>query len=163
MPRVAGPNMDSSPVFLNATARDRLEDPAFQELERRAKDSGAVRTKLWYASSVYPDDLDARTARIAEKFGYDKDKIVFIPELYLAGLRDFVSAVSHTPPAVNVLAIFSHNPGITEFINTLTNVRIDDMPTCAVFIATIDIDNWRNFEKAEKQFLLFDYPKSTQH
>jgi hypothetical protein len=45
----------------------------------------------------------------------------------------------------------------------LTDTRIDDMPTSAVFIVTVNIDKWTDFEKADKEFQLFDYPKSTQN
>ena len=66
-----------------------------------------------------------KTAQLfAEKFGYDADKILFIPELYLAGPRDFVAAITQTPADVNSVIIFSHNPGVTEFVNTLTHNRI---------------------------------------
>jgi phosphohistidine phosphatase len=105
-----------------------------------------------------------KTAELfAEKFKYDTDKIVYFPELYLAGPRDFVSTITQTPSEVKSVIIFSHNPGVTEFVNMLTDTRIDDMPTCAVFIATINIDKWTDFEKADKEFQLFDYPKSTQN
>ena len=104
-----------------------------------------------------------KTAELfAEKFKYDEGKIVLFPELYLAGPRDFIAAIIKTPSKMNSVIVFSHNPGVTEFVNTLTDTRIDDMPTCAVFIATINIDKWTDFEKAEKEFQLFDYPKSTQ-
>ena len=104
-----------------------------------------------------------KTAQLfAEKFKYDEDKIVFFPELYLAGTRDFVAAITQTASNVNSVIIFSHNPGVTEFVNTITDTRVDDMPTCAVFIATIKSDTWSDFEKADKEFQLFDYPKSAQ-
>ncbi len=104
-----------------------------------------------------------KTAQLfAGKFKYDEDKIVFFPELYLAGPRDFVAAITQTPSEVNSVIIFSHNPGVTEFVNMLTETRIDEVPTCAVFMATINIDKWTDFEKAEKEFELFDYPKSAQ-
>ena len=104
-----------------------------------------------------------KTAELfAEKFKYDEDKIVYFPELYLAGPRDFVAAIIQTPSEVNSVIIFSHNPGITEFVNTLTDTRIDDMPTSAVFIASIYSNKWSDFEKAEKEFQFFDFPKSIQ-
>jgi len=58
------------------------------------------------------------------------------------------------------IAIFSHNPGITDFANLLTDTRIDNMPTCSVFAVKADIRNWEDFEKASKQFWFFDFPKS---
>ena len=59
------------------------------------------------------------------------------------------------------VAIFSHNPGITDFVNSLCkDVQIDDMPTCGIFAVEIAIENWIDFKKAEKKFLFFDYPKN---
>lgn len=97
----------------------------------------------------------------AEEFNYAPDKIQYIKELYLAGMHDFNSAIKATPSSVNSLILFSHNPGITELANSLSNARVDDMPTCAVFAVTIDTNDWSNFESASKNFLFFDYPKSS--
>jgi phosphohistidine phosphatase len=56
-------------------------------------------------------------------------------------------------------AIFSHNPGITEFVNLLTTNRIDNMPTSGIFAVRTSIENWNEFRKGEKEFFFFDYPK----
>jgi len=34
------------------------------------------------------------------------------------------------------------------------------MPTCGVYAVKIKIKNWKEFRKANKEFLFFDYPKS---
>ena len=58
------------------------------------------------------------------------------------------------------MAIFSHNPGITEFVNQLVeNVHIDNMPTCSIFAVKINSTNWKDFIQTKKELLLFDYPK----
>ena len=102
-----------------------------------------------------------RTARyFAEEFKTDKDDIVYIEDLYGAGPAAFEKAVSSLPDKSSTVAIFSHNPGITEFANSLTIVKVDDMPTCAVFGVSADTDSWKEFMKAEKKFLFFDYPKN---
>ena len=65
------------------------------------------------------------------------------------------------PDDLNTVAIFSHNPGITHFINSLnTTWQIDNMPTCAVFATEADIAHWSGFSKAKKEFLFFDSPKN---
>jgi phosphohistidine phosphatase len=102
-----------------------------------------------------------RTARFfAEAFNIDKDDIQIVGNLYEPSLQAFAQAVEALPDNKDVVAIFSHNPGITEYINSLTNVRIDDMPTCGVFAVSISEKNWSAFPQAEKQFLFFDYPKN---
>jgi phosphohistidine phosphatase len=58
-------------------------------------------------------------------------------------------------------SLFAHNPGITYFVNELTAVQVDNMPTCAVFAISLDIDQWKNFAAAKKHFLFFDYPKNS--
>ncbi len=102
-----------------------------------------------------------RTADLfADEFEYPKENILLIPELYEASVADFNTVVSKTPDPVNTIILFSHNPGITSFANTLSTVKIDNMPTCAVFAITIEGDSWNNFIKEDKNFLFFDYPKA---
>lgn len=55
--------------------------------------------------------------------------------------------------------LFAHNTGLTDFVNSLTNVHVDNLPTCGVFAVKIQTDLWRDFSKAEKKFWFFDYPK----
>lgn len=102
-----------------------------------------------------------KTAKyFSEEYGRDKNEIMLIPELYEAGVKDFWHAVKNLKNKFNSAAIFSHNPGITLFANTLSSgAGIDNMPTCSVFAVTADINDWTAFEQAEKKFLFFDYPK----
>jgi len=39
-------------------------------------------------------------------------------------------------------------------------VRVDEMPTCAIFALQVEADSWKEFMNAEKNFLFFDYPKN---
>jgi phosphohistidine phosphatase len=99
-------------------------------------------------------------ALFIKEFDGDKDQIILVPELYLAGPDAFYDAIAKAPASAKTIAVFSHNPGITEFANDLTDVRIDDMPTCAIFAVKADIKNWSEFKDAEKQYWFFDYPKA---
>ena len=102
-----------------------------------------------------------RTAELfADELEYPQEKILLIPELYEASVVDFNKVISTTPDSDNTIILFSHNPGITAFANTLSNAKIDNMPTCAVFAITMGSDKWRDFTKEEKKFLFFDYPKA---
>lgn len=96
---------------------------------------------------------------IAE-YGGSKSEIILIPELYHAGPEAFYTAIAHAPENAGCIALFSHNPGITEFVNMLTDVKIDDMPTCAIFAVKTDIQQWSKFRDAGKQFWFFDYPRA---
>jgi phosphohistidine phosphatase len=94
-----------------------------------------------------------------DTFKKDKDGIIFFPSLYHAPVDVFYQVITGFDDTCNSAAIFSHNPGITSFVNTLTATQIDNMPTCGVFAVNTDTDSWRNFSSSKKQFWFFDYPK----
>ncbi len=96
----------------------------------------------------------------AEAFDIKKKNIIQEPSLYLAEPKVFFEIISKIDDDHKTVAIFSHNPGITEFANQLSNTRVDDMPTCAIFAVKADIKNWKEFAEAEKKFWFFDYPKN---
>jgi phosphohistidine phosphatase len=103
----------------------------------------------------------ARTAKIfGEVFDLKKSRISFTEELYMAGSESFYSVIENTDDKFDTIALFSHNPGITEFANELTDARIDNIPTCGVFAIKINTDTWKDFKKAKKEFWFFDYPKA---
>lgn len=103
-----------------------------------------------------------QTARyFAEEFKVEKDHLRIEENLYGAGTSIFAEVVASQKNKKESVVLFSHNPGITEYANSLCDVRIDDMPTCSVFAVQASVDSWKDFAQAEKKFLFFDYPKNT--
>ena len=86
-------------------------------------------------------------------------QLVLKPELYQAHIPTFYEVISGLDDGFKTVALFSHNPGITDTVNSFGVARVDEMPTCGVFGVSADIKHWKDFETAEKRFWLFDYPK----
>ena len=100
------------------------------------------------------------TAEIfADEYEMGRNKIIIIPELYMANNEAFTNTIKNAPAGADIIALFSHNEGITDFANTLSSTRIDHMPTCAVFAVTCDIRSWIDFKPGNNRFFFFDYPK----
>lgn len=94
-------------------------------------------------------------------FQKESSAIVRIDDLYHAPSSVFFEQIKKIDPAHNSAAIFSHNPGITDFVNEIeVGVTIDNMPTCAIFSFQINSEHWSDISSAEKTFLFFKYPKS---
>lgn len=94
-------------------------------------------------------------------FECNPDTIVFIDKLYHAPKTVFFDVVAGLDDADETVIIFSHNPGITDFVNSLCpDVFIDNMPTCGIFTVETEIGTWRNFKPADSSFVFFDYPKN---
>lgn len=129
------------------------------QMAKRLKEKG-ITIDLFVSS---PAKRAHKTAKLfAEEYDYKKDDILIKEELYEAYGETFYKVVASLPAKHNTVAIFSHNPGITDFVNSLTGVHVDNMPTCAVFAISINAKDWTSFKSDEKGFLFFDYPKNDQ-
>jgi phosphohistidine phosphatase len=101
-----------------------------------------------------------KTAELfAKEFKRAESEIIYKSELYHAPPEVFSDVITRADDRYNSLAIFAHNPGITIFANMLASVRLDNMPTCAVFAAAIHTEHWKDFARARREFLFFEYPK----
>ena len=98
---------------------------------------------------------------MAKEWHYDKDAILLEDELYLCYASTFLKMITKIDDDIDTVAIFAHNPGITDFANYITQeIRIDNIPTTGVFAVKANIDSWKEFDSANKHFLFFDYPKA---
>ena len=109
-----------------------------------------------------PAKRTKKTAQFfADAYGSDEKDIVYASALYQAPASVFFEVVSELDDRFNSVAIFAHNPGITNFANELVpEMKLDNMPTCSVFAVQADVVHWSAFGKAKKEFLFFDYPKN---
>ena len=97
-----------------------------------------------------------------KEFDEKTDDIILVSALYDAGTNNFSDTVKDIDDKYKSAAIFSHNPGITDFANQLVDkANIDNMPTCSIFAVKADVEKWKDFSKAKKEFLFFDYPKKS--
>ncbi|HEU4575350.1 MAG TPA: histidine phosphatase family protein [Chitinophagaceae bacterium] len=102
-----------------------------------------------------------KTAAIfAEEYGIKDKQIIYKEALYAAPAEVFETVIAQLEDQFDHAALFSHNPGLTDFVNTLTTVRVDDLPTCSVFAIKVPVKKWKDFPGADKEFWFFDYPKS---
>ena len=108
-----------------------------------------------------PAKRASRTAKIfAELFNRKKDDIIFKTALYGASTDIFYEVISKLEDEFDNIAVFSHNPGLTDFANDLTETKIDNIPTCGIFAIKIDTNHWFNIKEAKKEFWFMDYPKA---
>ena len=159
-------------VILIRHAKSSWDDPSMSDFdrplnERGKKDAPEMAARLLkrkqkvdaFISS--PAKRAKKTAAIfAREYGIDKDDLVLVEKLYHASERDFLEVISQLPETLENIAVFSHNPGLTDFVNTLTDkIRTDNVPTSGMFAVSFE-GNWQMFKDAPKEFLFFDYPKN---
>ena len=154
-------------------AKSSWDDAAISDIDRPLNDRGkrdapAMAARLIKAGVTIdrfvssPAKRARQTAELfAHAFGRKDKHIRFVAELYHATDAVFDEVIGELDDKDDTVAIFSHNPGVTEFVNTLTTIRVDNMPTCAVFAVKCDVKHWKDFRSAAgPQFWFFDYPKA---
>lgn len=161
-------------ILLVRHAKSGWDDASLSDIERKLTDRGKSDAKMMakrlqkrmieidaFVSS--PAKRAGKTAKIFRKV-YDakKKKLQFVPSLYEASVNDFYNAIESLDNDFKSVAIFSHNPGITDFVNSLDCQPVYDMPTCAVFAIEVKLKDWKDFREAKKEFLFFDYPKNEE-
>ncbi len=135
--------------------------------ERGKKDAPAMAKRLLDAGVTIDSFISSPAKRahktcklFCEAFGRKEDDIKLVAELYHAPSPVFYEVVGAIPDKYSSAAIFSHNPGITDFVNSFDlNVNIDNMPTCSIFGVRIAADSWKDFAATKKDHLLFYFPK----
>ena len=159
-------------VLLVRHAKSSWDQPGVEDFDRPLNDRGKEDAPKMAARLLEKKvSIDAfisspakrakKTASLfAKEYNSDKDEIILVPELYLPSSEAFYAAIAQAPDDAKSIAIFSHNPGITEFANELSSARVDDMPTCAIFAVKADIKRWSEFKDAQKEFWFFDFPKT---
>jgi phosphohistidine phosphatase len=139
-------------------------------LNERGKADAPVMAQRLVRQGLPIDAFIASPAKRAKKtaelfcaaYGRPADDIIYVTALYHAPSEVFYEVIQYIDDAVQHAAVFSHNPGITDFVNSLqAGALIDNMPTCGIFAIKAHTETWTAFASATKEFLFFDYPKKT--
>jgi len=153
----------SSHTFSVSSDFDRpLNDRGFREASEMGKKLFKKNTRIdQFVSS--PAIRAKTTAELfVAEYGRKLKEILFVPALYHADPDAFYEIVGKLDNAYDHVALFSHNPGITDFAGSLTSAHISHMPTSSVFAVTAPVDSWKDFSSAEKSFLFFYKPEEKQ-
>lgn len=138
-------------------------------LNERGKSDAPLMARRLLERKVIIDAFISSPAKRAKKTAkafmkeYDKSdkEIILMKDLYEAAIPNFEEVIIDINDEFESAAVFSHNPGITAFANTLTSHKLENMPTCSVFAVKALVKKWSDFKGAKKDFLFFDFPKNS--
>ena len=142
------------------SARGKRDAP---RMGKRLKEKGL--TPDWVISSPARRALST-AKRICSVIDFDKTKIKTERRLYHASEETILSVVHAIKDKFSTVLIFGHNPGLTDFVNSLlpeeSGMLINNVPTSGVVAFSFDVDSWADIHWKEGKMLFFDYPKSRE-
>jgi phosphohistidine phosphatase len=80
--------------------------------------------------------------------------------IYEASVKSLLKVINDFDAEFDKVALFGHNPGLTDLLNYLTGEYISNMPTCSIAIIEFPFDDWKLISSGTGNLVLFDYPKS---
>jgi phosphohistidine phosphatase len=159
-------------LYLVRHAKSSWDDPLLDDFSRplnaRGKRDAPAMAKRLKEKRVLldlivssPAERAIATAReLARILKYDQHKIRTIPELYHASPERILETLKRINDKFDTIMLVGHNPGLTEFIDVLTEVDIDNMPTCGMAAFKLNIASWKALDMKEETLLFYDYPKN---
>jgi len=158
-------------LYLVRHAKSSWDNPDLSDFERplnsRGKRDAPKMGKRLKERQIKPDLIICSPAKRAKKtatkiskqINYDQDDIIYDSGLYHADPDTILEIVQQQPGEIESLMIFGHNPGFTEFANSISGMQIDNIPTAGLFVASFTVSQWSEIRFGTGNFELFDYPK----
>ncbi|REJ87389.1 MAG: histidine phosphatase family protein [Planctomycetota bacterium] len=136
-------------------AKSSWDNPDLLDHQRPLKKRGlrdAPRMGRWLVEHELMPDLivsspavRARTtAELVAEACHCDEAIRIVDDLYPGSPRDWIAAAAAIREGVNRLLMVGHNPGIEDFLETLTGEFVR-MPTAAIARLDVTIDDWSTF------------------
>jgi phosphohistidine phosphatase len=137
--------------------------------ERGARDAPRMGKRL-KEKQIIPDLILSSPAKravmtselIAHALNYPLEKIKTDKKLYHADDDGMLNAVKFISNKYETVLIFGHNPGLTDFVNHLTDSNIDNIPTCGIAACSFKLDSWSSISWGSGELEFFDFPKNKE-
>ena len=83
-------------------------------------------------------------------------------DLYTFSSRDLLDWIHQLGEEFSEVVMIGHNPGMTDFCNTMGDRHIANMPTCAYAQLLFPQDSWSELSLKSGQLVTFLTPKTVQ-
>lgn len=96
---------------------------------------------------------------LCEHISFNFKHVEFNSKLYHPSNENFINIIEDLPDEIENIAMVSHNYGISEFADYLTENFMEAMPTCAVVCIELEINSWKEIVRGLGTTKWYIYPK----
>lgn len=97
---------------------------------------------------------------ITQEMGLPWDEIQVENDLYHATEYEVLDLIQEQEDYLDGLMLFGHNPGLTYLVNDLSDLDLDNLPTCGVVILQFDVESWSEVGEGLASSAQLDFPKN---
>ena len=99
---------------------------------------------------------------VIHEMGLPWDEIQIEDALYHATEEEMLDVIQEQDDYIDGLMLFGHNPGMTYLVNDLSDLDLDNLPTCGVVILQFDVENWAQIGDEIAVKADIDFPKKNR-
>jgi phosphohistidine phosphatase len=96
---------------------------------------------------------------ITQEMGLPWDEIEIDEGLYHATEEEMLDIIQSQEDYIDGLMLFGHNPGMTYLVNDISDLDLDNLPTCGVVVLQFEVESWSEVGEVEPVTAEIDYPK----
>ena len=96
---------------------------------------------------------------VTGQMGLPWDEIQVEDALYHATETEILELICEQEDYLDGLMLFGHNPGMTYLVNDISDLDLDNLPTCGVVILQFNVESWSEIGDVLASSAEFDYPK----
>lgn len=157
-------------LFLIRHAKSSWDEPNLSDYERplneRGKKDAPMMSSILKEKNIFPDliisstaERAAETANIfASELNYTKT-IHYDSRIYEATTQNLLEVVSEIDDDHNLVFLFGHNPGLSNFANFISKTPVLNMPTTCIVGLELTINKWKEVERHSGNVFLYEFPK----
>ncbi|MFZ9981574.1 MAG: SixA phosphatase family protein [Cyclobacteriaceae bacterium] len=158
-------------IYLIRHAKSSWTDDSLTDFERplneRGKKDAPRMAKRLKEKDIHPDLMITSPAKRASKTCKEFSKILKFPKtsiqnekrLYHASPETILETIRGIRDKFDVVLLFGHNPGLTEFAEWITGETLNNIPTCGIVGVKLKTDSWKKTDPSLARMLFFDFPK----
>lgn len=135
-------------------------------LDERGLKDGPFMANLLAEKGYFPQRLITSTAvRAKATAHFFSERFGIVPEdersLYHGLPQNYIDQIKLLDENVNTAALFGHNPGITLIANQIKPGSTDNIPTCGIIIATMNLQTpWHKIRFEDMNLKTILVPKN---
>lgn len=158
-------------LYLVRHAKSSWKEPALADedrpLNKRGKEDAPFMGNLLRKKDEVPDLMISSPAkralstakRFAKAMKLKPKEIIRDKRLYMGGTDEFREVMAEVKDKHSSIMMFGHNPGLTDFVNRISEANIDNVPTSGVVRIDFDVKSWSNTANEKGTLVWFEYPK----
>jgi phosphohistidine phosphatase len=97
---------------------------------------------------------------VTQEMGLPWDEIQIEDSLYHATEEEMIDLINEQEDYIDGLMLFGHNPGMTYLVNDLSNLDLDNLPTCGVVVLQFEVESWKEIGEVGAASAEYDIPKN---